>query len=66
MPSATGLQKGYGDRAINGLGHWAPTGRNSVVLVPVCFLHDIHCLSIFDLAVSAVSGRHCVLRLAAK
>ena len=30
------------------------------------FLHTTHCLSVFDLAVSAASERHCVFRLVTK
>ena len=42
------------------------TGGNSEVLVPTFFLHTTHCLNVFDLAGSAASGRHCLLRLVAE
>ena len=35
-------------------------------IVPMFCLHTTHCLSIFDLAGSAASGRHSVLHLVAK
>ena len=63
VPFALGFQKGNGYRTVDWLGHRMFTGENLWVLVPTFFLHTAHCLSVFDLVVSAPSGRHCVLHL---
>ena len=58
--------RGWGRDSDDGLGRRTFTDENSVVLVPMFFLHTTHCQSALDLIVSATSVRHCVLRLVAE
>ena len=54
--------RGYLD-PLKGLGIGRPQAG---IWIPMFFLHTIHCLIVFDPAVSAASGRHCILRLVAE
>ena len=51
---------GKGDRLSKRLGCRTSMGGNFEVLVPIFFLHTIHCLNVFDLAVCAASERYYV------